>query len=480
MGNRGITSYGVYLPRLRLERAAIAAAHAWSMPALTGLGKGERTVAGWDEDSITMAVEALRGCGVGGDATSLCFASTTPVYADLQNASLVAAATGLRGEIATADAGGSLRAGTTALRQALESVQSGDALVVAADNRIAKPGSTQEMHYGAGAAALRIGEDPIARYLGGVSTSVPFIDHFRAAGRQHDYVWEERWVRDEGYLKIVPNAIAAVLEQTGLSAAQIDHFILPGSVRGIAASVAKCAGIAADAVVDNLAAGCGDTGSPHALIMLAGVLEQARPGERILVASFATGCDALLFETTDSIANHRSPTGLAAALAGGASEAHYTKLLSFHGQLDLDWGMRAETDAKTALTELYRSSDQINAFVAGECAACGAVQFPQLAACVACASAAGFKPHPLADEPARVVTFTADWLQYYPSPPLVFGLVQFDSGARVLMEMVDTDPGTLDVGTPLRMVFRVKLRDARRGFSRYFWKATPVTNPAGD
>jgi uncharacterized OB-fold protein len=105
------------------------------------------------------------------------------------------------------------------------------------------------------------------------------------------------------------------------------------------------------------------------------------------------------------------------------------------------------------------------------------VQFPQLAYCVnpACnAPAAQFDSHSLVDEPARVLTYTADWLSYYPVPPLYVGFVQFDAGARVLMETVDVGPGGLDVGVPLRTVFRIKERDAIRGYNRYFWKTTPI------
>jgi uncharacterized OB-fold protein len=64
---------------------------------------------------------------------------------------------------------------------------------------------------------------------------------------------------------------------------------------------------------------------------------------------------------------------------------------------------------------------------------------------------------------------------YTPSPPLYVGLVQFDAGARLLMEMVDVGPAGLEVGTPLRMVFRIKERDQARHFDRYFWKATPAS-----
>ena len=84
-------------------------------------------------------------------------------------------------------------------------------------------------------------------------------------------------------------------------------------------------------------------------------------------------------------------------------------------------------------------------------------------------------PCALADEPARLATVSADWLQYYPAPPLYVGLVQMDIGARALMEIVDVPSSGVEVGTPLRFAFRVKARDEVRHYSRYFWKAIPAT-----
>ena len=61
-----------------------------------------------------------------------------------------------------------------------------------------------------------------------------------------------------------------------------------------------------------------------------------------------------------------------------------------------------------------------------------------------------------------------------PAPPMVVGFVQFDCGARLLMETVDIGAGGIDTRTPLRIVFRIKESDKARGFNRYFWKATPL------
>ena len=56
----GIHEFGGYVPIQRLKRKAIADANAWFNPALRGLGEGERSICNWDEDSVTMAVEAAR------------------------------------------------------------------------------------------------------------------------------------------------------------------------------------------------------------------------------------------------------------------------------------------------------------------------------------------------------------------------------------------------------------------------------------
>lgn len=477
MSDVGIKSYAAYIPRLRMDREVIAAAHAWALPALKGLAKGERAFASWDEDSITMSVEATRLCISSESNTrvgSLVFASTTAPFADLQNAALIASASGLPPDTATLDVGGSLRAGTSVLISSLQSKAPADTVVVAADNRVARPGSAQEMQYGAGSFALRVGAGrPIARLVGAVTMAIPFVDHFRAAGEKFDYYWEERWAREEGYLKIVPETIARLLRDTGVRAETVGHFCLPGNIPGIGAAVARQMRIAPDAVIDNLAGRCGDTGTPQPLLMLGAALERAAPGEKILVVGFGGGCDALLLEATETLKDHQSAASVSTAVARGVTDKHYTKLLSFGEELNMDWGMRSESDSKTALTQLYRAGDQVASLVGGRCTRCGAVQYPRMPACVNCGVVGVQTPCPLADEPAKVATFTADWLMFYPAPPLYVGLVQFDNGARQLMEMVDVDPTSFDVGTPLRMVYRIKEKDSRRHFNRYFWKAAP-------
>ena len=122
-GNSGILACGAYIPQLRLNRAVVVAANAWFNGALQALAAGERAIANWDEDSITMAVEACRDC-LGsldrGSVANLLFASTTAPYADRLNSGIIKEALNLGDATGALDVGGSQRAGTSALIQALQ------------------------------------------------------------------------------------------------------------------------------------------------------------------------------------------------------------------------------------------------------------------------------------------------------------------------------------------------------------------------
>jgi len=479
MKHYGITGFGAYVPRLRLARGAIATAHAWMAPSLKGLAKGERSFASWDEDSITMGVEAARDCLAASNRagiTALTLASTTLPYADLQNSAIVAGALGLGAHVITADTGGSQRAGVTGLAQALRD-PSGETLFIAADRLHAKPASTMEMNYGAGAAAFRLGaENVIATCLGFGSVLAQFIDHFRNSESTDDYFWEERWIRDEGYGKLVPRAVRAALADANLAISDITTLVLAAPLKNVVPAIAKQIGFTGQ-IAENLEADIGYTGLAHPLLMLAGALQSAKPGDRLLVIGFGQGAEALILQVTDAITGFAPKRGLAKIMADKIVTTDYLRMLSFYRRIELEWGMRGEANGKAALTTAYRESRQLSAFVAGKCQACGFVQFPQLAYCVnpECqAPAAQFTAHSLSDEPAKVLTYTSDWLSYYPAPPLYVGFVQFDIGARLLMETVDVGPAGLETGTPLRVVFRIKEPDKVRGFNRYFWKTTPI------
>src|SRR5450432_4643827 len=151
----GIAAYGGYIPRLRLSRQAIVAANGWANPALNAQSRGERAMCNWDEDAVTMAVEAARDC-LGERPregfAALIFASTSAPFDDRQNAGIVAQALRLAGIIETMDVAASQRAGTSALIGALDTAASrGPVLFVAAEKRHTPAGGIPELQSGDGA-----------------------------------------------------------------------------------------------------------------------------------------------------------------------------------------------------------------------------------------------------------------------------------------------------------------------------------------
>ncbi len=478
----GIVAFGAYVPRLRLNRQAVYDANKWFAAGLRGLAKGERSMANWDEDSITMAVEASRDCLTSHkaeDVRNIYFASTTHPFKDRQNAGVIGTALNVEQNLSATDIGGSLKAGTSALIAGLNASRDGaPSLVAAADKRMARVASANELNYGDGAAALLCGtENVIAKLVGHHSVSMDFVDHFRGEDAEFDYGWEERWIRDEGYSKIVPPAIKAALAACKLTGGDITHFIMPSLMPAVPKLMAKMAGIGEGAVRDLMAASLGDTGAAHALVMLVDALESAKAGDRIMVVAFGQGVDTLVFEVTAEKDKLPKRKGLSGWMARRKEEKNYMKFLAFNDMLPIDKGMRAEFDKKTALSVLWRKRDMIYGLVGGKCKVCGTVQFPRSQVCVNpnCHAIDSQDPYAMAGLECSVMSFTADSLTYSPDPPAYYGMITFPEGGRFMADFTDSDKDQVKVGAKMRMTFRIRDNDQMRGgFKRYFWKATPV------
>ncbi len=479
----GITSYGGYIPRMRINRGVIYGANAWMAPGLIGFASGERSFCNWDEDSLTMAVEASRDCIKGFDKSAIdlvYFASVTFPFLDRQNAGILATALNLNEEIGSADFSASMRAGSAALIAALNAVKAGDyrnALVAAADRRIAKMAYLQELWYGDGGAALMVGtENIIAEYLGNYTVTVDFVDHFRGADRDYDYNWEERWIRDEGYGKIVPRAVKGLMEKLNVEGKDISKFIMPCVFGGAAQQVAGMFGIDPAVVADNLQNVCGETGTAHPLVMLVAALQEAKPGDKILVTSFGQGCAAMLFQVTDNITKLKDRMGISGSLADRKEENNYIKFLTYRDLVTQDWGMRAEANWKTALTALYRERKRILGMVGGKCTKCGTEQFPKMEICVNpnCGAIGTQVDCEFANLSGKIMSYTGDLLTFTLDPPAHYGMIVFENEGRAMMDFTDYETGKIEVGLPVKNVFRIRNFDRDRGFVQYIWKAKPI------
>ncbi|MEQ9162937.1 MAG: hydroxymethylglutaryl-CoA synthase, partial [Ilumatobacter fluminis] len=144
----GIVAWGTYVPRGRLDRRELAGMFGVSAPG------GKRSVAGPDEDALTMGVEAARLAVAGLDSVdavdSCWFATSHAPMLDRGNAPSITAAIDLPDTVGSYDTGGSIRSGVATLRAA--SSQAGAAVAVLADVRYGKPGSDDEANGGDAAA----------------------------------------------------------------------------------------------------------------------------------------------------------------------------------------------------------------------------------------------------------------------------------------------------------------------------------------
>ena len=262
----GITRYGSYLPYNRLQRSAL------------GGGKGERTVASYDEDSVSMAVEAGRDALRGASGVdTLIFATTSPPYAEKLNAATIAAALDLGPNLRALELASSTRMGLGALIAGADAAAAGGrALVVAADVVIGAPGGPRESGGGDGAAAFVTGPDSeaIARFIGRASATTEILDVWRLPTDPFAKQWEERFGA-ETLGPIAADTATRALKSAGIGPADLRAVVLDGTNARAVAFVPEALRLKPEQIADPLAAAVGRTGCAHV-----GPRARAHPGPR--------------------------------------------------------------------------------------------------------------------------------------------------------------------------------------------------------
>jgi hydroxymethylglutaryl-CoA synthase len=479
----GICAYGGYVPRYRLNRELIYKAMGWVAPGNISNAKGEKAVTNFDEDSITMAVSAgihsLKDFGRD-KVDGVYFASTTMPYKERLNAGIITAALGLKDDVRSADFSGSPRAGTNALLSALESLESkrvNNLVVCAADNRLGKPGSPQEMIFGDAAAAFRLGDDDVlAEFKGSFSITYDFGDHYRGEFAKFDRQWEDRWIRDMGYGKFIPEAVNGILSKYNLKVSDFAKIIYPCHYPATRKKLNKMLAITPEMEQDTLQAKIGDCGTAQPLVMLVNALENAKAGDKIMVVSFGSGCDALYFEVTEEIEKKRDGIGITASLATRSELDNYTKYLTWRDILPCHMGLQSEEDLWTRWSTLWRNRKFVMGLIGCKCNNCGTPQLPPQKICVnpECRKTGEMEEYNFSDKTGRITSFTGDMLISSYNPPAIYGKIDFEGGGRHFFDFTDCDLDELKTGMAVSMSFRRKYHDQLRDISGYFWKAVPT------
>jgi hydroxymethylglutaryl-CoA synthase len=465
---RGIVRFAGYLPYRRLDTSQIRAFLG------SGGGKGTRTVAGHDEDTTTMGVEALRAALRGAPEElrdsigTLTFSTTSPAYLDKTNAAVLHGAAGLTGSCRAWDFGGSLRSGTGALVGALEG--SGTVAVVLSDTRDGLPGSADESWGGDGAACFVVADATpktpvLAELVASASTTEEFLDRWRQPGEWRSRTWEERF-GEIRYVDIAVETFNAALERAGLEPGQVATTVVTGMHARAVGSAARKLGASGDSLVPVT----GQAGLAHPGLVLTHLLENASPQDIIVLIHLADGADALVVRATDAIAHWVPVRPLATQLSLGAPVS-YARFLAWRQMITPEPPRRPEP-GRVSTPAAWRSGPWKLRLTGSRDPSSGAVHLPPSRVSMTSGELDTMEPLQMSEHHGTVATFTVDRLAYSPSPPIVFAVVDFDGGGRFPVEMTDCDESEVAIGTRVEMTFR-RLFSAD-GIHDYFFKARPL------
>ncbi|MFC1918728.1 hydroxymethylglutaryl-CoA synthase family protein [Chloroflexota bacterium] len=474
----GITSYGAYIPYYRLPRSLIN--QAWS----GGGGRGEKAVAGFDEDPITMSVAAGLDCLKGTDPKTvgaLFMATTTAPYKERQNSTIVATALDLPRSARNTDFSNCLRAGTSALLSAMDSVSSGslnNVLVTAADMRLGGAAGEDELAFGDGAAALLLGKDNVAVEIEGSYTlSDDLADYWRSDEDTLVRHWEDRFGRDAGYSKIPKEALAGLLKKYNLTTKDFTKVCIYGANTRAQSALCKSLGFQPEQIQDPLLDTVGNTGTALPLMILVAALEEAKAGDRILLMSWGNGCEAIILKVTSEIEKIRGRRGIKRHLEMKRALDSYGRYLRWRGMVTLAPPPRPQGQL-ASMSAQWREHASALPLYGVKCKQCGTPQLylnqtsTRAHICVECHAKDDFEPYRFADKTGKVASFSHDYLAGGINPPATATVIDFEGGGRGLFDMVDRDPDECKVGLEVEMTFR-KLQ-YMMGTHTYFWKCKPV------
>ncbi len=337
----GIVGYGSYIPMYRLSDAEIA--RVWK-----GGGRGpveEKAVAGLDEDTVTIAIEAARNAlaraGIPSQALQAVWVgSESPPYAVKPASTLVAEAIGATPWHLAADFEFACKAGTEALQAAMGLVGSemGDyALAIGADTAQGRPGDQLEYTAASGGTAFIVGpaEEALARCLGSLSYVTDTPDFWRRA-YQHYPRHGGRFTGEPAYFHHIESAARALMEAMGMTAADFRYAVFHQPNVKFPRRVAKRLGFTPEQIAPGLLSGrIGNTYAGAAITGFSATLDVARPGDRILLVSFGSGAgsDAFVWEVTEKIEARRDLAPTVEAYIRRRVEIDYALYVRYRGKI---------------------------------------------------------------------------------------------------------------------------------------------------
>ncbi len=314
----GIVGYGAYVPMYRIKVDEIARIwHESADQIKHGLGVKEKSVPGRDEDAATIAAEAARRAvfyaGIDPQEIGAIYVgSESHPYAVKPTAATVAQAIGAGPNMTAADLEFACKAGTAGLQMVMGLVDSGMikyGMAIGSDTSQGKPGDALEYTASAGGAGFILGKDgTIADILATTSYTTDTPDFWRREGigfPSHG----GRFTGEHAYFKHTIGATKQMLEKTGMKPADFDYAVFHQPNGKFPTNVAAMLGFKPEQIKQGLITpSIGNTYSGASMIGLAAVLDEAKPGNKVLVTSFGSGAgsDSFVLEVKDEIERKRS------------------------------------------------------------------------------------------------------------------------------------------------------------------------------
>ncbi|MBI1973623.1 hydroxymethylglutaryl-CoA synthase [Candidatus Micrarchaeota archaeon] len=317
----GIVGWGAYVPQFRIRVDEIARVWGREPREITdGLGVSEKAVANYDEDTATISVEAARNALRRGQVNSKKIAavfvgSESHPYVIKPTAATVVEAIGASPYLTAGDLEFACKAGTAGMQACLGMAKSGMVeygMTIGTDTAQGRPGDALEYTAASGGAAFIVGAKPAAEIIDTCSYTTDTPDFWRREGAEYPS-HGGRFTGEPAYFKHVVECTKQLLSKTGTSVKDIDQVIFHMPNAKFPSRAAKLLGIPPEKMERGLVVkSIGNTYSGSSLLGLARVLDQAKPGETILVTSFGSGAgsDSFLLKTTKEIAGlaERAPT----------------------------------------------------------------------------------------------------------------------------------------------------------------------------
>jgi len=304
----GIVGYGTYLPPKRIFAEEIEKKQGKADQGIAkSLGIISKTVPGEDEDAITLAIEAGLDCFAHfpiqkQDISALFVGSESHPYAVKPSGTVIASALGLPETLAMADFQFACKAGVQAMLAATAYVGSGMAKLgmgIGSDTAQAKPGNILEFTAAAGAACFIIGTtNLIARFQGAVSIATDTPDFWRRPG----YEFPEhagRFTAEPAYFAHVKKSSTLLLNELHKKPSDFTYCVFHTPNAKFPKAVAKQLGFTKEQLQHSLVVEkIGNTYAAATLLALTNVLDHAKKGDTIFVASYGSGAgsDALALE----------------------------------------------------------------------------------------------------------------------------------------------------------------------------------------